>query len=191
LTLAIHPAFGFANFWFFVENAPRGSVTECAERLWAIVEKCGSRKRQRWPIPQPIIRAMTLELAAAYPMVEQPMTPSMLLLLAWAMDVPSTFLKNPKEFYSGRDGRGRRAVNPRCKEMVRLWDGLCLEQYGTKPKLNTLAKRVQEHLGLKRPLSRANIRTWRKEARYDEKARDFYRGNADDASDANLIKLWR
>jgi hypothetical protein len=146
------------EYWHLVKRAPKGSIAERAESLWRMVEKEAARKYQKWPIPQSTLRVMTIELAAAFAIAGQPMTPPMLKLLAWAMGVAPKSLRDPISIYSGHDGKGQ-AVESSRREQAEIFDAHHFREHGKLAPINTLAKAAG--------INRDTVRRWRAEPEYE------------------------
>lgn len=149
----VAPDFGALRYWIVAKNAPVGSLADRARGLWTIVEK-RERTYQKRSIKEPVIRALALELAAAFARTGQAMTPEMLQLLAWAMRVPQDFLRDQATLYSGYDGKGQ-GVDPELKYQALRLDVDHLRERGG----------LMSELALSRAIgvSRKTIGTWRKE----------------------------
>ena len=93
---------------------------------------------QKWPLTPLQIRAMTLELAAAS---AQRCDPDLLFLMALAMNVPETFLRDPSELLSGRDGKGK-GVGSSVRDGAAFLDWLSVQRTGKAMSVNALAKAV-------------------------------------------------
>jgi hypothetical protein len=158
--------FGDCRYWHYVDGAPSGgTLADNAVALLKIVETYAQRSFQNWPISQFKIKAMSLELAMAFSKNGEPMTTAMLKLLAWAMGVPSTFLQDPTQIYSGHDGKGQ-AANPEWRTMAEFLDARYLASHGGQMPINALAKQIKEAFKLPRPPSRSTIREWQKDPDY-------------------------
>jgi hypothetical protein len=104
----VHRLFGSMRHWHLVDASPAGSVDERATALLKMVGESPSN-HQKWEIRPLQIRAMALELVAAAAQLGEPPGSDLLRLLAWAMNVPETFLDDPSAVMSGRDGKGEPA----------------------------------------------------------------------------------
>ena len=151
----IYHSFGRMTYWHLVNGAPRGTVDERAAALLKIVRK-DDANFQKWDVRRLQIRAMSLELAAAAAQGGEPLGSDLLHLLAWAMDVPETFLSDPSDVLSGRDGKGQ-AVNPAVRDGAELLDWLHFQRYGEYMSKNALAKSA----GVSPPSIREWVKGWR------------------------------
>lgn len=157
----VYRNFGEMEFWGFVKGAPTGSRAMRASELLAIINENDPLPASRWPIAQPVVRAMTLELAASFAVGRESMTGEMLKLLAWAIGVPAGFLHDPVPTYSGHDGKGQ-GVELNCHARARYLDTVHLYRSGKGMSENALARAVG--------VDRKTIRAWRGEPGYQETA---------------------
>jgi hypothetical protein len=141
----------------------RGSIDERAAALLKIVRE-GPSNHKKWKLPRVQIRAMTLELTAAAAQRGEPCGSDLLHLMAWAMDVPRTFLYDPSDLLSGADGKGQAAPHL-SKESAELLDWLHFREHGSYMSINALAKECK--------VSRPSIREWVKGWRADDGAEEL------------------
>jgi hypothetical protein len=157
-TLQIYPSLGRMSYWHLadVDHVCTGSIAERAGALWEIVRTSGANF-QKWPLTPQQIRAMTLELAAASAQRGEPCGSDLLHLMAWAMDVPESFLYDPTEVLSGRDGKGR-GVDPMVRQSAEFLDTMHLQKTGKYMSAPALVKAT----GASRRSIREWVKGWRK-----------------------------
>jgi hypothetical protein len=176
------PVFGY--FFSQPMTAPR-----YAELMWAFhIDSASRGKPSRFKAEEQ--RTIIFDLVEAFIDAGQPMTPAMQGLLAVALRLPLTFLKKREGlgFLSPLDGRGRRAADQMNRKLVLLADGRQLAMEGKKPAVSSVAKLIQKKRGLKKPVHRDSIRTWRKKPHYDVDALNFFKRKSEGLSpDADVL----
>jgi hypothetical protein len=156
----VNKAFGAMRLWP-VDKGLGGSLADRAAELLRRVQG------KRAGAPSLTIRAMALELAAAFAYHGQHMTPEMLKLLALAMDVPSGFLSFPDP--TGHDGRGQGA-DPNLRRSAMLLEACNLHQFRSPMSGRKLARLVG--------VTEATIRAWRSDPIFGDVAK-IYSQNID------------
>lgn len=140
------------GYWHLadLDRVCTGSIAERARTLREIVLTSGSNV-QKWPLTPQQIRAMTLELAVASAQRGEPCGSDLLHLLAWATNVPESFLYDPTEVLSGRDGKGQ-GVDPSVRQGAELLDYMHFQKTGKYMTVYALAKATNA--------SRQSVREW-------------------------------
>jgi hypothetical protein len=162
--LPVYRSFGEMAYWHLADDSLSGSIDERASALLKIAHN-SSVNVKRCKIKPLQIRAMALELVAAAAYGGGLLGSDLLHLLAWAMNVPDSFLHDPSFVLSGRDGKGQPA-DPELKQMAEWIEASFLARHGKQMSVNGLANEVQTRLSLEQPPSRSTIRAWRSDADY-------------------------
>jgi len=154
----VYESLGRFTYWHLVDPSLRGTIADRSAALLKIVERYDPLPAEKWPRPitQQKVRAMALELAAASAPRGEPCGPDLLHLLAWAMNVPPSFLYDPSELLAGHDGRGQGA-DPVKKNEAELLDFLHFRKHGKYMSINALANAV----GASPPSVREWAKGWR------------------------------
>lgn len=157
------PLFGTLASWRGVQGAPKGTPTEIAQQLDAIVSDRNHSAAQ-WPIDQPVLRAMIVELCVYFAERGTHPSASMLRLLCWATDVPVSFLKEPAEYLEGGWKGGRRPSAPDSKSRAFFLDAIFFADNGKFMPISRLRSELMATYGERAP-QRPTLKAWRSEYR--------------------------
>lgn len=151
----IFPSFGNMGHW--PSGAPRGSLSERAKGLLALVQKFSSQPADKWPLKPIVVRGLAVELTSAFTQTGEPASPALLRLLALLFELPESFLVDPIPLYSGKDGRGQPADPQRRTEAT--WVEVDhLRKHGKRISESGLARQLK--------VSRDTVARWRAEPDY-------------------------
>jgi hypothetical protein len=170
----VYPSFGLMGYWRLIEERdptlPRNPV-ERADWLYGRLQLTWDKPAKGAISPQ-LLKAMALELSAYFggrggeSTRGRPQMPdSLLRALAMMLELPQTFLDDPVPVLAGKLAQGKHA-GPKARAAAMEIDTAHFIRHGERLAENALAKRLQEVLGLRKPIARSTLHKWRDEPEY-------------------------
>jgi hypothetical protein len=153
--------FGDLRYARAVVDLPDVDQDGLAEHLYFVARSNIGTLAERWPIPQPIVRGLALELAVGFAAEAKPLPPALVMLLAQLLGLPGGFLDDPAPLYQG----GRSDMeHRRYRVLAEALDAESVATTGKPLALRALASAIEAEFG--DGPARSTLRQWRADADY-------------------------
>jgi hypothetical protein len=161
----VYSSFGWLGSWHLVDGAPDGPLEERASWLEKLYRDNRDRLADEWPKPPLLVKALALELAAAFGRTGERLPDSLLWVLSMAMGLPDDFLDDPTNLFAGKDGSGRPLARRTSRDIAMHIEADHRRASGDDIRVQTLQKKIAEVSGAKAP-ARSTLRLWREDPAY-------------------------